>query len=211
MESNLESLTFVLMLSENTLQILSPQISQDAIDSRRSAKASGGIFVPPEEKLVFVIRIRGILNVSPKVRKILQLLRLKQINNAVFVRVNAATTKMLRLVEPYISYGYPNLKSVKELIYKRGFGKLSGQRVPLSDNSVVAAGLTGTGIECVEDVIHEIYTVGDNFKADANFLWPFKLNSPKGGVYGKKLNHFNEDGSFGQQGDKINRLIKQMI
>ena len=83
--------------------------------------------------------------------------------------------------------------------------------MPLSDNSVVAAGLTGTGIECVEDVIHEIYTVGDNFKAAANFLWPFKLNSPKGGVYGKKLNHFNEDGTFGQQGDKINQLIKKMI
>ena len=191
--------------------LLRPQISQDAIDNRRKAKASGGIFVPPEEKLVFVIRIRGILNVSPKVKKILQLLRLRQINNGVFVRVNAATTKMLRLVEPYIAYGYPNLKSIKELIYKRGYGKVSNQRVPLSDNKVVAAGLEGTGLECVEDVIHEIYTVGPNFKAAANFLWPFKLNNARGGTFGKKLNHFNEDGSFGQQGDKINRLIKQMI
>ena len=191
--------------------LLRPQISQDAIDNRRKAKASGGIFVPPEEKLVFVIRIRGILNVSPKVKKILQLLRLRQINNAVFVRVNAATTKMLRLVEPYIAYGYPNLKSIKELIYKRGYGKVSNQRVPISDNKVVAAGLEGTGLECVEDVIHEIYTVGPNFKAAANFLWPFKLNNARGGTYGKKLNHFNEDGTFGQQGDKINRLIKQMI
>ena len=116
--------------------------------------------MPPEEKLVFVIRIRGILNVSPKVRKILQLFRLKQINNAVFVRVNAATTKMLRLVEPYISYGYPNLKSIKELIYKRGFGKVSGQRVPLSDNAVVAAGLAaicgvaGNAAELTREACH---------------------------------------------------------
>jgi len=30
----------------------------------------------------------------------------------------------LRIVEPYIAYGYPNLKSARELIYKRGYGKM---------------------------------------------------------------------------------------
>jgi 60S ribosomal protein uL30 len=161
---------------------------------------------------VFVVRIRGIIGVSPKVRKILCLLRLRQINNGVFVRVNAATTKMLRLIEPFISYGYPNLKSVKELIYKRGYGKVSGQRIPLSSNTVVSAGLGDKGLVCVEDVIHEIFTVGENFKEAANFLWPFKLNTPRNGYGGKKkLIHFNEDGACGLQGDKINRLIKRMI
>ncbi len=32
---------------------------------------------------------------------------------------------MMRRVEPYIAWGYPNLKSVRELIYKRGHGKVS--------------------------------------------------------------------------------------
>jgi large subunit ribosomal protein L7e len=187
------------------------KIESDAINNRRVAKGKGQIFVGDEEKLVFVIRVRGILNVSPKVKKILQLLRLRQINNGVFVRVNAATTKMLRLIEPFIAYGYPNLKSTKELIYKRGFGKVSAQRVPLSDNVVVSNGLKGTGLECVEDVIHEIYTMGENFKAASNFLWPFKLQSPRGGFTGSKLNHFNEGGACGQQGEKINQLIKKMI
>lgn len=160
---------------------------------------------------MFVIRIRGIIGVSPKVKKILQLLRLRQINNGVFIRVNGATIKMLRLVEPYVAYGYPNLKSVKELIYKRGFVNLSGKRTPISSNSVVKAGLGSKGIDCIEDIIHEIYTVGPEFKAVSNFLWPIKLNSPKGGVIGKKLNHFNEGGQNGNQGDKINRLIKKML
>ena len=30
---------------------------------------------------------------------------------------------MLKLVQPYVTYGYPSLKTVRELIYKRGFGK----------------------------------------------------------------------------------------
>lgn len=44
-------------------------------------------------------------NIAPKPRKILQLLRLLQINNGVFVKVTKAVTQMLLLVEPYITYG----------------------------------------------------------------------------------------------------------
>jgi hypothetical protein len=64
---------------------------------------------------------------------------------------------------------------------------------------------------CVEDIVHEIFTAGAHFKEASNFLWPFKLQSPRGGFSGKKLNHFNEGGACGMQGDKINRLIKKMI
>lgn len=31
----------------------------------------------------------------------------------------------------------------------------------------------------MEDIIHEIFTVGPNFKEVNNFLWPFKLNNAK--------------------------------
>ena len=31
---------------------------------------------------------------------------------------------MLRRVEPYVAWGYPNHKTVRELLYKRGFGKV---------------------------------------------------------------------------------------
>lgn len=186
-------------------------LEKAAIDNRRAAKANNSIYVAPEGKLVFVIRIRGIIGISPKVKKILQLFRLRQINNACFVKMNAATEKMLRLIEPYISYGYPNLKSVRDIIYKRGYGKVSGQRIPLSTNAVVKASLGDKGIECMEDIVHEIYTVGPQFKVVSNFLWPFKMNSPSHGVRGKKLNHHNEGGSCGMSGDKINILIKKML
>lgn len=36
-----------------------------------------------------------------------------------------------------MDFRYPNLKSVKELIYKRGYGKLNKQRTALTDNSIV--------------------------------------------------------------------------
>jgi large subunit ribosomal protein L7e len=186
------------------------KLEKDAIRLRREAKAAGEYYVPPEPNLAFVVRIRGIIGVSPKVKKILQLLRLRQIHNGVFVKLNSATIKMLRLVEPYVAYGYPNLKSVKDLIYKRGFGKVNKQRIAISDNSVIESVLGGKGIICVEDLIHEIFTVGESFKEAANFLWPMKLSSPKGG-FGRKLLHFNEGGEAGDRGEKINKLVKQML
>merc|ERR1711871_1475212 len=109
------------------------QQENDAIRLRREAKKANSIYVPPEAKLAFVIRIRGIIGMSPKVKKILQLLRLRQLHSGVFVKLNGATIKMLRLVEPYIAYGVPNLKTVRELIYKRGYGKVNKQRIPIDE------------------------------------------------------------------------------
>jgi len=186
------------------------QIEEQNIRLRRQAKAAGNFYVPPEAKIAFVMRIRGIIGVSPKVRKILQLFRLRQIQNGVFVKLNKATINMLRLVEPYIAYGYPNLKSVRELIYKRGFGKINKQRIPLTDNALVEKVLGRYGIICMEDLIHEIFTCGPHFKEASNFLWPFQLSSPNGG-YTSKLTHFCEGGDAGNRGQEINKFIKQCL
>lgn len=109
----------------------------DLVRLKREAKKTNGFYVEPEAKLAFVVRIRGINDLHPKTRKILQLLRLRRINNGVFIKVNKATMNMLRRVEPYIAYGYPNLKSVRELIYKRGFGKVEKDIIPLTENSII--------------------------------------------------------------------------
>ena len=101
---------------------------------------------------------------------------------------------MLRICEPYITWGYPNLKSVRDLIYKRGFAKARGRRIPLTSNDIIERKLgkcfqhlshlnnlltnniLGSGnVICMEDLVHSIFTVGNNFKHASNFLWPFKV------------------------------------
>jgi len=182
---------------------------RDEIRLRREARKEGNYYVPGDPKLAFVMRIRGINQVSPKVKKVLQLFRLRQINNGVFIKLNKATTNMLRICEPYITWGAPNLKSVRELVYKRGFVKIDGNRTAITSNDLIEKSLGKFGIICVEDLIHEILTVGPNFKYASNFLWPFKLNTPTGG-WRKKVNHFVEGGDFGCREDKINELLKKM-
>ncbi len=193
----------------------------------REAKKSDSLYVPAEPKLAFVVRIKGINKIDPKKRKTLQLLRLLQINNGVFIKLTKATMEMLKIVEPFVAYGYPNQKSVRELIYsklgidlrlssetnsctERGYGKADKQRLPLTDNEIIEENLGKYGMICMEDLIHEICTVGPNFKAASNFLWPFKLNSPTGGFRKRKFKHFIEGGDLGNREDKINDLIRQM-
>lgn len=71
--------------------------------------------------------------------------------------------EMLRVVEPYVAYGYPNLKTVRELIYKRGYGKVKAhsnsypQRVPLTDNAIIEEHLGKLGIVCMEDLIRKAF------------------------------------------------------
>lgn len=138
---------------------------------------------------------------------------------------------------------------MKELVYKRGYGKVNKQRIPLTDNSVIEGVLGKHGIICIEDLVHEIVTVGPHFKARRsgdpprrfgcaaprarrppallrdrrpalrrlpvaaqeanNFLWPFKLSCPLGGLK-KKRNHFIEGGDAGNREEKINELVRRM-
>ncbi|KAH7724859.1 60S ribosomal protein L7 [Aphelenchoides avenae] len=176
---------------------------------KRDARKGGNYYVPDEPKLAFVVRIRGINKIHPRPRKVLQLFRLRQINNGVFVKLNKATIQMLRIADPYIAWGYPSQKTIRELVYKRGYAKVRGQRIPITDNTIIEEALGKHNIICTEDLIHEIYTVGKNFKQATNFLWPFKLSNPTGG-WTKKANHFVEGGDFGNREDKINELVKRM-
>ncbi|OAA61912.1 60S ribosomal protein L7 [Niveomyces insectorum RCEF 264] len=186
------------------------EAEREKIRLARLAKQNNSFHVPAEANLIFVVRIKGINKIAPKPRKILQLLRLLQINNGVFVKVTKATMEMIKVVEPWVAYGYPNLKSVKELIYKRGYGKVNKQRIALTDNAIIEESLGKYGIVCIEDLVHEIFTVGPNFKQASNFLWPFKLSNPTGGFHTRKFKHFIEGGDLGNREENINALIRQM-
>merc|ERR1711912_196053 len=185
-------------------------IARRQVRMRRQAKAAGNHFVEPEAKLMFVVRIRGLNDMHPKTKKILQLMRLRQMNMGVFMKVSKAATEMLTRVEPYLSYGYPSLKSVRDLVYKRGFGKINKQRIPLTDNAVVEKGLGKYGVTCMEDIVHEIFTVGPHFREVNNFLWPFKLRPAKGGQAVKRKG-FNEGGQCGNREQYMNGLIAKML
>jgi large subunit ribosomal protein L7e len=183
----------------------------DLIESRRAAKKAGNFFVEAQPKVALVVRMRGIRKLAPKPKKILQLLRLRQLHNAVFVKLNKATWNMIKMCEPFITFGYPSRQMVSKLIYKRGHGKVNHARLPLSDNSIIAGELGAHGINCAEDLIHEIVTCGPKFKEANNFLWPFKLSSPLGGWEIKRHSFAEGFGAWGNREELIDRVVRRMM
>ncbi|XP_017469903.1 PREDICTED: 60S ribosomal protein L7-like [Rhagoletis zephyria] len=97
---------------------------------------------------------------------------------------------MLRIAEPYITWGYPNLISVRELIYKHGMVK-HNQRVPNSDNFVIERKL---------DKAHDIQCV--------DYLALLDSSSRKPRTY---RGHYVGVGDFGNREDNINKLLRKMV
>ncbi|KAL9238552.1 hypothetical protein vseg_012955 [Gypsophila vaccaria] len=163
----------------------------------------------PTSKLLFVIRIQGKTAIHPKLERILKTMGLKRIFNGVFLKATEGTLDMLQKVEPFVTYGYPNLKNVRDLIFKKGRGKLGREIVPLTDNNIIEKALGKHGILCLEDLVHEISNVGPQFKEVVRFLQPIVLARPEGVLLGKK-NPFKNGGDSGNREDHINELIDKM-
>ena len=182
----------------------------DLVERKRQAFLNNEFFVEKECPYLLVIRIKGLSKVAPKERKILTLFRLFRVGNAVFIKNNKATMNMLRRIEPYVTYGFPTRKTIKSLVYKRGFGKFDRQRIPLSSNEIVDQGLGKFGVRCMEDIVNEIFSFGKSFKEVNNFLFPFRLNSPRKGIE-KKRQAYLKDGAHGPRDIFINDLVQKML
>ncbi|XP_036405650.1 60S ribosomal protein L7-like 1 [Megalops cyprinoides] len=182
---------------------------RDETRIRRAAHRPPPMLPPAKNRLAFVVRIREIKGVSLRVLKVIQMLRLRKIFSGTFVKINKTSLGMLKVVEPYVAWGYPNLKSVRELILKRGQAKIDKRKVPLTDNTIIEQHMGKHGIICLEDLIHEIYSVGKNFRAANNFLWPFPLSVARHAAR-DKAGLLREIGEPGARAEDINRVIRQL-
>ena len=105
----------------------------------------------------------------------------------------------------------PSAALVSELVQKRGWeAQEGGRKRRLTDNAAVEERLGESGLICLEDVVHEVTTVGDAFREATNFLAPFSLSNPAGGWTKKSLS-FAQGGEFGDRAHQIDNLLKRMI
>jgi len=186
------------------------------IKEKRISRDMKKFFVPMKPTIIFAIRIKGINGISPRAKKILELLRLKIINNGVFLKLNPSSLQILKKIEPYVAYGYPTPRTIRNLINKRGYGKVGKrgqwQKVPLLDDRIIEQSLFQLGIHSLNDLINELVTGGPYFKEANNFLWPFQLKCPKKGYSSNGKNkNVAEMGAYGNWDESINHLINKMI
>lgn len=131
------------------------------------------------KKLLLIMRHRTKTVASPEVNEIFRELRLYKIHSAVLVCASDKVAAYLPIIEPYVTYGTPNISLVRELIFKYGKLVVDGKRTSINSNVLVEQSLGTLGIICVEDIIHTIIKCGEHFEAVNKVLLPFVVS--KGG------------------------------
>ncbi|KAI3405026.2 RLP7 [Candida oxycetoniae] len=147
-----------------------------------------------EYRLLLLIRIpnhtKG-LKIPKKAYQILQVLKLTESNTGVFVKASESTIRLLGLIAPFVIIGQPSIASIRKLFQKRARIKVSEVNeetnetvekiVKLDNNQLVEDKFEDDGMICIEDLIHEIISMGDNFIKITSWLEPFKLSQPING------------------------------
>ena len=152
---------------------------QDRVQLRWLKVKACGLKVPDKHSLAFVVHIERINGVSSLVQRAIARLCLNKIFGGVFMKVTPhfiQSMKTLCIVEPYVTWGFPNLKSVQELILKHGQAKVKNKVIPVTDSTVNEKHLGKFDVICLEDLIHEIALPGNNFHMIAGLLHPFQLS-----------------------------------
>ena len=88
-----------------------------------------------QPKVAYFFRIKCII--SPKPKKILQFLRLRELQNSVFIKINKVSWNIITWIKPNVSFGYPARDTISRLIYKRGYGENYRDRLTLTDNAII--------------------------------------------------------------------------
>lgn len=150
-----------------------------------------------------VVRVRGIVNVKPDIKRTLQLLSLTRVNHCVLLKENASIKGMLQVAKDYITWGEIEKDTLSNLIKNRGI--LEGNK-DLTEDHIKSA----TSYDNFEKLSQAIFDNKFKYKEIPNIKPIFRLNPPKKGYEGIKRSYKN-GGALGYRGKEINKLIGRMI
>ncbi|XP_017855434.1 60S ribosomal protein L7-4 [Drosophila busckii] len=201
-----ESFVMGYLKAERTANRIKQTILRTNI-TEQSAKASA----ETNPKLLLVMRHAGKKIFDKTTMDVFMTLRMAQRHNAVFLANTKENQILLRVIEPFVVYGPPTLNTIRELLFKKGFARIEGKKTAIQSNTMVEEQLGDKGIICLEDIIHEIFTVGPNFAAVNQFLCSFSLSSPRDGWKKKVSVAFKRGGEYGDRGTGINELIARCL
>ncbi|KAH8412199.1 hypothetical protein KR009_000436 [Drosophila setifemur] len=201
-----ESFVMGYIKAEKTAKRIKQTILRTNITQQSAASAAEG-----NPKLLFVMRHAGKKIFDKTTTDIFKTLRMPNRHNAVFLENTKENQLLLRVIEPFVIYGNPSLSSIRELVFKKGFGRVNGKKTAIQSNTMVEEQLGEKGVICLEDIIHEICTVGPNFDAVNRFLCSFVLSSPRNGFQKKVSVSYKRGGEYGDRGSAVNELIARCL
>lgn len=164
------------------------------IEEKPAAKQEGKEAAVPvhHEKLLAVVRIRGLVGVKKDIISTLLMLRLDRVNHCVIVPKNPNFEGMLEKAKYFITWGEIDKETLEKLVAKRG--RLAGdERITDVSRAKETAQMILSGKKVAETGIKPV----------------FRLSPPSKGY--RSIKSLYPKGSLGYRGVKINELLKRMI
>lgn len=194
------------LMTEKILKEIKSEMSEE----KKKLSNTSELYVPAEPNFFIAIQLKSQIRIAPRPKKTLSLLRLKQINNCVIVRNNQSIKNMLQNAKDYIAFGSISYELLRKLIYLRGYGKINGTKVKLTNENIEAA-FNGK-YKCIEELCEVIFHGKEDIKEVLKFLCPFKLSPPKNGFpNGHKKKDFIQGGSSNDHKELLGNLLEKMI
>jgi len=153
--------------------------------------------------MLAVIRIRGTLNINPKVKKTLELLMLHKANHLVLLPENKVAQGMIEIVKDYVTFGEIDQTTYSSLLEKRG-------RI-LGNKKIAKEFFEKNKLKDFSELAKQV--IENNKKLKELGIKPvFRLTPPsKGFERGGIKKAFSIGGVLGNRKADINKLIAKMI
>lgn len=173
---------------------------------------------------VAVVRVRGTVNVDGRIKRTLDLLKLKYKNNCNVIELNDTYKGMLAKVKDYVTYGPIDKEVFKEMLLKRGEilqNKIKQNNAPKDAKKEKKKEKIKINDETIKSINQNFNSVDEFVNAffenkaklrDINLKSPFRLSPPSKGFERKGIKiPYTLGGALGDRGTAINDLLKRMI
>jgi len=155
-----------------------------------------------EKKSLLVIRIRGTINVSQRERDTMRFLRVDRNNYASIIDDRADYKGMLQKAKDWITWGEPDVETVKEMLEKRG-------RLP-GDARLTEEHVKEFGFESFEDLATKLVNCEVGLHQIEGLKPFFRMHPPKKGFKKSVKRPYRSKGELGYRGEAINELARRM-
>jgi large subunit ribosomal protein L30 len=156
-----------------------------------------------KRKCLAVVRIRGMGEVSPDVKKTLEILHLTRNCHITIIDDRPSFQGMLRKAKNFVTWGEAAKETILVLLEKRG--RLIG------DKKLDGEYAQKVGFKSLEDLAQAIHKLETEFRRLPDVKPVFRAHPPRKGYKGKIKKSYNVGGVTGYRGEAINKLVESMI
>ncbi len=154
-------------------------------------------------KCLAVVRVRGLSEASPDIRKTLEILHLNRNCHITLIDNRPSFIGMLKKVRNFVAWGEITKETILLLLKERG--RLTGNK-KLNDEYAQKV-----GYKTLEELAEAIYRMETEFQHLPDIKPIFRAHPPKKGYKKKIKKSYTAGGVTGYRGEAINKLIENMI